>query len=1170
MPINNGDTSQETLDEAKQAIETGKNIAHAPQNIQKGVSTAKKAVNLAKSAPAAIKKAATAAKAAKNMGYIIAFFTTPPVIAKLIVVGLIILGLLIGSLLNALNPFSTTNSPGGDNAEAQEIDIGEDRGVDIDSVDDELMLNYPMDDEEDKDGNKVTGQYSRMASLLYAGINEAYGRSVSKYATEKANYANDPQYKTHDNVNKVYIWPDGSEHFDDDYHNAANSSGIGASHKYTKKSDKPTLGEVPELEGDTWDDNDYLTDQSQGGAVQQGIAYIIAAYSVSRGNTAPVAVEGGKNKYTYYNGLKALLKKDNVLDGFFEYTGDLNKTEKTSTVKVVTLKHEKKVGSDGNNLICPHCYKAPSSADDVDNRDAKCTFLRWDTDYDYGSWYDTGYPQTGYVHGTSTYIAGYENSTTQYVTRTCSSTHATLGTNEYCWKQQKRTATPKYSCVYKCPKCNREIKSNYYQDYNKASQETRNKLKPAEYTYWVWVEGPSTNTDFKYVENSYKGNIAQFNDQAILEAMFLDDNDFYKDVQGKMSVGAYMGGAASITAGESITLPPGLGGVFTYMGWQMITSPSSNQYKLREAAGMNFNEEGFGIINGRYVIACTTTYGNVGDYVDFYQSNGNVLNCIIGDIKNQSDAGCNQWGHLNGQCVVEFVVDKNSWYNRKNNVGTSTNHPELGGQTIVKAVNGGNYFTNPNFVKDLKDTGETKEGKTPDSSDKQLAVANLAVQSLTSNKSTQPATSGWCAGWVSGIYEAAGLGYPGGNACDMWHNWKTAESTDVSKIPIGAIVYGGGTGTQYGHVGIYVGDTDGDGEGEVIDNWGGVRRSSVSTWSSGQKAHVDSYGESHPAGLLGWVWPNKSPLGDGYEFTGIDTSNLAFAGANVNPSTLTRNQRLQNILASDYYQWGVYYKYTCDHEKSKETKCPECGADIKIKKEKFLFFTTNRVPDFEYVKNEFPDFLGKLREDAGEDESMMDESDVYTVKEKIEYYQKDILDSITIAKQYESNTAGGPAGNGGVNPGVGAGNVGGNVGYSGNGSADAAPYMFTNPQNKREEMVNFALSFVGQPYVWGGKDPHTGADCSGFVAYVLNHFGYSATSYTGALVNEGVGISYSDIKPGDIILYTPGNNHHVAMYIGNGRIVHASNSAPYPSGGIKITGNALYEAPLAIRRFIQD
>lgn len=326
------------------AINNGNNatdeIINDAQQVEEAAKTAKRAVKNAKKTVQNVKKGAKAAgKAVKAAGHILKFLLTPPVV---FITAIVFLALLVGALFNALNPFSTTNSPGGDNAEAQEIDIGEDRGVDIDSVDDELMLNYPMDDEEDKDGNKVTGQYSRMASLLYAGINEAYGRSASKYATEKANYANDPQYKTHDNVNKVYIWPDGSEHFDDDYHNAANSSGIGASHKYTKKSDKPTLGEVPELEGDTWDDNDYLTDQSQGGAVQQGIAYIIAAYSVSRGNTAPVAVEGGKNKYTYYNGLKALLKKDNVLDGFFEYTGDLNKTEKHQLLKLLHLNMKRK------------------------------------------------------------------------------------------------------------------------------------------------------------------------------------------------------------------------------------------------------------------------------------------------------------------------------------------------------------------------------------------------------------------------------------------------------------------------------------------------------------------------------------------------------------------------------------------------------------------------------------------------------------------------------------------------------------------------------------------------------------------------------------------------------------------------------------------------------------
>ncbi|MCP1110260.1 CHAP domain-containing protein [Ohessyouella blattaphilus] len=125
---------------------------------------------------------------------------------------------------------------------------------------------------------------------------------------------------------------------------------------------------------------------------------------------------------------------------------------------------------------------------------------------------------------------------------------------------------------------------------------------------------------------------------------------------------------------SSIEVPEPYGTVYSYMGWQTITSPSSSQYKLREAAGMRFDQDGFGIIDGRYVIACTTKFGQVGDYIDWTLANGEVIKTVIGDIKNQRDLGCNEYGHKDGACVVEFVVDKNSWY------GTSKHptkfHPE--------------------------------------------------------------------------------------------------------------------------------------------------------------------------------------------------------------------------------------------------------------------------------------------------------------------------------------------------------------------------------------------------------------------------------------------------------------------------------------------------------------
>ena len=143
---------------------------------------------------------------------------------------------------------------------------------------------------------------------------------------------------------------------------------------------------------------------------------------------------------------------------------------------------------------------------------------------------------------------------------------------------------------------------------------------------------------------------------------------------------------------QVVIVPDGLGKVHTYMGWQLITSKSSQQYKLREKAGMNFDSEGFGKIDDRYVVATTTTFGKVGDYVDFEQADGSVLKCIIGDIKNQSDRNCNKWGHDNGQTIVEFVVDKNSWYGTNHsNPGTANCHPEWK-QSIKKATNYGNYF----------------------------------------------------------------------------------------------------------------------------------------------------------------------------------------------------------------------------------------------------------------------------------------------------------------------------------------------------------------------------------------------------------------------------------------------------------------------------------------------
>ena len=100
--------------------------------------------------------------------------------------------------------------------------------------------------------------------------------------------------------------------------------------------------------------------------------------------------------------------------------------------------------------------------------------------------------------------------------------------------------------------------------------------------------------------------------------------------------------------------------------------------------------------------------------------------------------------------------------------------------------------------------------------------------------------------------------------------------------------------------------------------------------------------------------------------------------------------------------------------------------------------------------------------------------------------------------------------------------------------------------------------------VYGGTSLTNGADCSGFVQSVYANFGVSLPRTSYEQMTVGTEVSYSEAQPGDLICY----GGHVAIYLGNGQIVHASNSAPYPAGGIKISDNAAYRTILSVRRVI--
>jgi len=118
----------------------------------------------------------------------------------------------------------------------------------------------------------------------------------------------------------------------------------------------------------------------------------------------------------------------------------------------------------------------------------------------------------------------------------------------------------------------------------------------------------------------------------------------------------------------------------------------------------------------------------------------------------------------------------------------------------------------------------------------------------------------------------------------------------------------------------------------------------------------------------------------------------------------------------------------------------------------------------------------------------------------------------------------------------------------------------------RVDMVQYAKQFVGNPYVWGGTSLTNGTDCSGFTMSIYRKYGVSLPHHAASQAQLGTKVDISSAQPGDLVFYAKnGSINHVAMYIGNGQVIHASS----PKTGIKIS-SWNYRTPACIRRYLSN
>ncbi len=213
--------------------------------------------------------------------------------------------------------------------------------------------------------------------------------------------------------------------------------------------------------------------------------------------------------------------------------------------------------------------------------------------------------------------------------------------------------------------------------------------------------------------------------------------------------------------------------------------------------------------------------------------------------------------------------------------------------------------------------------------------------------------------------------------------------------------------------------------------------------------------------------------------------------------------------------------------------------------------------ELEEIKISYEEQQAELERAINKKKASMDnfESQLADAKALANRYRDTIEEQNRIIAQQQQNNR----------PSVGSGGSSGSSGSSNSGSSNSGggggKTEVSSSSRNGQAVVDYAAQFEGLKYVWGGTSLSKGVDCSGFVQQVYKHFGVTLPRTSTEQRRAGRGVSVSDIKPGDIVCYSG----HVGIYAGNGMIIHASNSKPYPKGGVKY-GRYNYRTIITVRR----